>query len=93
EESLRKNRLRFNPKRPDSILEHGLTDEKMERLYHLDDWEAFSQADPYFLHVREISIPYSVFENGDDVTTAKPDLLSSRLEASLHHLWQLRHKE
>ncbi|MFH2039009.1 MAG: hypothetical protein ABIJ65_06185 [Chloroflexota bacterium] len=93
EESLRKNRLRFNPKRPDSILEHGLTDEKMERLYHLDDWEAFSQADPDFLHVREISIPYSVFENGDDVTTAKPDLLASRLETSLHHLWQLYSKE
>jgi len=37
EESLRKNRLRFNPQRPDSILEHGLEDEKLERLYRLDD--------------------------------------------------------
>jgi len=33
EESLRKNRARFNPERPDSILEHGLPDEKLERLY------------------------------------------------------------
>jgi hypothetical protein len=32
-ESLRKNRRRFNPDRPDSILEHGLSDEKLERLY------------------------------------------------------------
>ena len=36
EESLRKNRRRFNPDRPDSILEHGLPDEKMERLYRED---------------------------------------------------------
>ena len=93
EESLRKNRLRYNPKRPDSILEHGLPDEKMERLYRLDDWQTFSQPDPKFLHVRDIAIPYSVFENGDDVTTAKPDLLASRLESNLQHLWLTRHKE
>jgi hypothetical protein len=33
DESLRKNRRRFNPARPHSILEHGLPDDKMERLY------------------------------------------------------------
>jgi len=93
EESLRKNRLRYNPKRPDSILEHGLPDEKMERLYRLDDWQTISQSDPDFLRVRDIAIPYSVFENGDDVTTAKTDLLASRLESNLQHLWLLRHKE
>ena len=41
EESLRKNRRRFNPDRPDSILEHGLPDEKVERLYKEVDWEIF----------------------------------------------------
>jgi hypothetical protein len=91
EEALRKNRLRYNPQRPDSILEHGLPDEKMERLYRLDDWETFRQPDPDFLHVRGISIPYAVFENEDDVTTAKPDQLASRLETNLECLWQARH--
>lgn len=93
EESLRKNRLRYNPKRPDSILEHGLPDEKMERLYRLDDWQNFSQSDPDFLNVRGITIPYSVFENKDDVTTAKPDLLASRLETNLQHLWQMHNEK
>ncbi len=33
DQSLLKNRRRFNPDRPDSILEHGLSDEKLEFLY------------------------------------------------------------
>ena len=37
EESLRKNRRRFNPERPDSILEHSLPDWKLKRLYGEDD--------------------------------------------------------
>jgi hypothetical protein len=37
EESRRKNRRRFNPDRPYSILEHGLPDSKLERLYRDDD--------------------------------------------------------
>lgn len=91
EESLRKNQLRFNPERPDSILEHGLPDEKMERLYKNVDWDFFSNPDPNFLQVREGLIPYAVFENDDDVTTNKPDLLAFRLEECLEHLWQLHH--
>jgi len=38
EESLRKNRERFNPDRPDSILEHGLPDEKLKKMYRDTDW-------------------------------------------------------
>lgn len=89
-ESLRKNRRRFNPDRPDSILEHGLPDEKLERLYRDDDWDAFSAADPDFLTVRGIRLPYTVFENEDDVTTGKPELLKERLEKVLGRLWELR---
>ncbi len=36
--SLRKNRKRFNSYRPDGILEHSLSDEKLERLYKKEDW-------------------------------------------------------
>ncbi len=91
EESLRKNRRRFNPDRPDSILEHGLSDAKLERLYREDDWGALSGGEGEgFLTVKGIRVPFVVFENGDDVTTGKPELLEARLEEVLSLLWTLR---
>lgn len=90
EESLRKNRRRYNPARPESLLEHALPDEKLARLYRDDDWFALTSSHPEWLVVRSISVPYIVFENADDVTTGRPDLLSPRLEAVLSRLWALR---
>jgi hypothetical protein len=89
EESLRKNRRRFNPDKPDSILEHGLTDEKMERLYRDDDWGTVAPGDTGRLSLRNHRVPYAVFPNEDDVTTGKPDQLADRLESVLGQLWEL----
>ena len=89
EESLRKNRRRFNPERPDSILEHGLPDEKLERLYKEIDWEEFSAGDPEFVTVKGVRVPYAVFENEDDVTTARGPELGERLEETLARLWAI----
>lgn len=83
EESLRKNRKRFNPERPHSILEHGMDDEKLRFLYGQSDWAEFSGADPEFLHVGESRIPYVVFPNDDDVTTPGGEELGARLEECL----------
>lgn len=88
EESLRKNRARFNPARPDSILEHGLPDEKLEKLYRETDWDELTENHPGKLPIRGYEVPYAVFENGDDVTTAQGDALGERLEATLQALWQ-----
>jgi hypothetical protein len=90
EESLRKNRRRFNPERPDSILEHSLPDEKLVRLYRDDDWATFGVDDSGFLTLGSIRVPAVVFPNEDDVTTGKPDLLAARLEAVLGRLWELQ---
>lgn len=88
EESLRKNRARFNPDRPDSILEHGLSDEKLAQLYREDDWDTFSAAEPHYLTVKGIQVPYAVFENEDDVTTPRGAALGTRLEETLGRLWE-----
>jgi hypothetical protein len=87
DESLRKNRKRFNPDRPDSILEHGLSDEKLEKLYRHSDWESLTAQNPDQLEIEGISVPYVVFENEDDVTTDMGEALGERLEKTLTKLW------
>ena len=82
-ELLRKNRRRFNPNKPDSILEHSLPDAKLERLYRLDDWDDLTRSDSEFVTIRSQRVPYAVFENEDDVTTHKPEQLAARLEVVL----------
>lgn len=89
EESLCKNRKRFNPEKPDSILEHGLSDWKMERLYKEVDWDEVSGDDPQYLSVQGVRVPYVVFDNADDVTTGRGSALGERLEHSLKELWAL----
>lgn len=87
EESLRKNRNRFNPEKPDSILEHALPDAQLERLYKEVDWSEVCEADPKFLSIQGVRVPYVVFDNSDDVTTKRGDALGVRLEQVLNELW------
>lgn len=89
EESLRKNRKRFNPEKPDSVLEHGLDDMKMECLYKDVDWNDVSKDDPCYLTIQGVQVPYVVFDNADDVTTQRNAALGERLEQCLDKLWVL----
>jgi hypothetical protein len=92
QESLRKNRKRFNPERPDSILEHGLNDDKLERLYRENDWNEISAADPEYIEIQGFRVPYTVLENESDVTTHQGEALESRLMLCLNKLWDLFQK-
>ena len=93
EESLRKNRKRFNPAKPDSILEHGLEDEKLARLYREIDWEQVSAANPHYLTIQGYSVPYVAMPNEDDVTTRGGEALGERLAKYLKQLWKLYQKK
>lgn len=88
-ESLRKNRRRFNPDRPDSILQHGLSDDKLEKLYRVDDWDEWTAASRTYLPLKDHRVPFVVFENEDDVTTRGGEPLLSRLETTLSRLWTI----
>ena len=100
EESRRKNLKRFNPDRPDSILEHGLPEDKMEKLYGESDWpqllDESGSVDPSrqenrthgYIHINDYRIPFAVFENEDDVTTAGGEALADRLAFSIDLLKQ-----
>lgn len=59
EESLRKNRRRFNPDKPHSILEHGLSDKDLERMYKIIDWEEVKYS---------LDVPIVTLENYPEMT-------------------------
>ncbi len=88
-ESLRKNRNRFNPAKPDSILEHSLADDKLERLYRYIDWEEITVTNPTHVYIQGIQVPFVVMENEDDTTTQGGPTLGLRLATSLNSLWEL----
>lgn len=87
EESTRKNRRRYNPDKPDSVLEHALEDLKMEKLYKDSDWEEFAKA-PEYLGVKDFKVPYGIFDNMPEKTD-KPEVLGAHLEEVLTALWQI----
>jgi hypothetical protein len=91
EESLKKNRRRCNPDKPDSILEHSLEDRKLEFLYKASDWEEFSSKDPEYLLVKGRRVPYAIFDNEPEKTD-KPEVLGKHLEEVCGRLWALREK-
>ncbi|MBZ0268376.1 hypothetical protein K8I85_09495 [bacterium] len=88
EESLRRNRRRFNPDRPDSILEHSLESRKLEMLYRDSDWEKFSARDPHYLHVRHHRVPFAVFRNDPEITD-QPNKLGDHLQELMQELERL----
>lgn len=95
EESLRKNSKRFNPDKPDSILEHSLPDEKLAKMYKDTDWDELASQSKEYIKIDLVKVPYSVLENEDDITSGNSDELSKRLSLVLISLWNIyqRRKE
>jgi len=91
EESLRKNRKRFNPNKPDSILEHGLPDEKLEKMYKEVDFEEVSKNSKTHININGVEIPYVVFENMPSKTD-DPEILGPALDEVFGRLWKLYSK-
>ena len=91
EESLRKNRRRFNPNRPDSILEHGLPDKKLEKMYKEVDWAEFKGSDSEFIMIKNHKIPFVVLNNMPEVTNDFIKL-DPALEDCFNKLWEIKNK-
>ncbi len=89
QESMRKNRRRFNPQAPHSILEHSLPEEKMRHLYEMDDWFELSGRNRDFLSIQDLRVPFAVFENEEDYTSAGGEELGGPLELCCQRLWRL----
>jgi hypothetical protein len=89
EESLRKNRERFNPDKPDSILEHSLPDDRLKHLYYECDFKEIAPNLSGFLNVRGFEIPYAIFNNQKDLTTHPGQEFFSELNRCLEKLRDL----
>jgi hypothetical protein len=87
-ESVRKNRRRFDPAQADSILFHGLPDEKMEFYYRTNDWERLSGGRKTgTMKIRGFDVPFAVFDNEPE-RTDDPAKLGPALEDVFARLWQ-----
>lgn len=91
EESLRKNRKRYNPSKPDSILEHGLPDAKLEKMYKEVDWEEVSKDSKTHIKINGVEVPYIVFENMPSKTD-DPEILGPALDNVFTELWKIYKK-
>jgi len=89
EESLRKNKHRFNPEKPDSILEHGLPDEKLKKLYFEEDWHDLSSQSPNYLNIAGMKVPYVIFDNEKDLTSKLDQDFERQLQNCLNNLWKV----
>lgn len=89
EESLRKNRKRYNPNKPHSILEHGMPDSQLERLYKEVDWEEVTKDSPTHININGIEVPYIVFENLPSKTDDYK-ILTPELERLFRKLWEMK---
>ena len=88
EESLRKNRKRFNPDKPDSILEHGLPDSKLEKMYKEVDFHELIAGNKTHIEINGVKVPYVIFENMPSKTD-DPALLGPELDTIFGKLWKV----
>jgi len=91
EESLRKNRKRFNPDKPDSILEHGLPDSKLTKMYKEVDFHEVIAGDDTYININGTKVPYVIFENMPSKTD-DPALLGPALDEVIGKLWEVYKK-
>lgn len=88
EESLRKNRKRFNPDKPDSILEHGLPDSKLEKLYKEVDFHGLYSKNNDTININGFEIPLVIFNNMPSKTDDF-SILAPELKNELDKLWNI----
>jgi len=91
EESVRKNRRRFDPAQADSILYHSLPDAKMEFYYRTNDWDQLSGGRKSGrLRIRGFDVPFAVLDNEPEKTD-DPSKLGPALDDVFAKLWDLMH--
>ncbi len=88
EEVLRKNKRRYDPSQPDSILHHIVPFSVM-RQYKIDDFEELLKKDKVSsIEINKINIPYAIFNNMPEKTD-NPKKIKKELKTSIDKLFEL----
>lgn len=91
DESVRRNRRRFDPGQADSSLFHSVPDEKMEFYYRTNDWDRLSGGRKTgTIRIKGFDVPFAVFDNEPEKTD-DPRKLGPALEEAFARLWGLMH--
>ncbi|MBU0491964.1 MAG: hypothetical protein KKA73_26655 [Chloroflexi bacterium] len=91
EESLRRNRDRYDEDQPDSILAHSVPVDTMYSIYRADDWRELTGAKPAgYLSIHGLSVPYVTMHNEPESTD--PAVLEMRYGEALDELKYLYDK-
>ena len=91
DESVRRNRRRFNPAQADSSLFHSVPDDKMELYYRTNDWGRLSGGRKSgTIRIKGFDVPFAVFDNEPEKTD-DPRKLGPALERTFGQLWGLMH--
>ncbi|MGB9860984.1 MAG: hypothetical protein ACPLRP_01490 [Candidatus Bipolaricaulaceae bacterium] len=69
EESLRRNRNRYDRDRRDGLLTHSVPEEEMARTYGEDDWEKLAPKEAGYLTIRGYRVPYVTVRNEPEPKT------------------------
>lgn len=86
EESQRRNIVRYDEARRDSILTHSVPQEEMEETYKTDDWKRIAPTPHGKITVNGINVPYATMLNEPELTD--PVLLDNRYGTALTTLWK-----
>ena len=91
DESLRKNRRRAKKGLEDTILYHSLSDDKMETIYKINDWDKLAKGDQGLIDIRGHQVPFAVFNNEPEKTD-DPAKLGPALDDTFGRLWAVQKK-
>ncbi|MBU1077470.1 MAG: hypothetical protein KKH98_09275 [Spirochaetes bacterium] len=86
-EAVRKNKRRYDPDKPESILYHTVPFEVM-RKYKTDDWKDLSSQQKERIQAGLIKVPFAVFNNEPEKTDNRYKIKKELLK-SIHRLYDL----
>lgn len=91
DESLRRNRARYDRDRRDGILTHSVPEEEMIYTYQSDDWSNLASEDAGYLYIQDTRIPYiTVYNEPEPKSIADFSRRFRPALEELYYLWKKR---